>query len=99
PTIKAQILRSAFILLSLVAICAIPFSLAQRNTTKRPGAAPNRYVPHSAATVRQATNLPGTPQIPQLPQRTSGARAAHVLPILPRPQAPQVVLYDQYDNS
>src|SRR6266581_827236 len=43
PTIKAQILRSAFILLSLVAICAIPFALAQsrsRGTTKRSVAKP-----------------------------------------------------------
>ena len=30
-SIKAQIIRSAFILLSLLAICAIPFALAQRN--------------------------------------------------------------------
>src|SRR6266487_1890976 len=43
PTIKAQILRSAFILLSLVAICAIPFALAQsrsRGTTKQSVAKP-----------------------------------------------------------
>src|SRR5207248_52975 len=35
PSIKAQIIRSAFYLLLLVAVCAIPFALAQRNTTKR----------------------------------------------------------------
>ena len=35
PTVKAQIIRSAFILLSLLAVCAIPFALAQRNSTKR----------------------------------------------------------------
>src|SRR2546429_180835 len=29
PTIKAQILRSAFYLLLLLAVCAIPFALAQ----------------------------------------------------------------------
>src|SRR5207249_4277027 len=37
PSIKAQILRSAFILLALVAVSAIPFALAQsrsRGTTK-----------------------------------------------------------------
>ena len=37
PSVKAQILRSALILLSLVAVCAIPFALAQRNATKRSG--------------------------------------------------------------
>src|SRR6266487_4573331 len=44
PSIKAQILRSAFILLSLVAVSAIPFALAQsrsRGTTKRSAAKPN----------------------------------------------------------
>src|ERR1043166_3315027 len=35
PSIKAQIIRSAFILLSLIAVCAIPFALAQRNAAKR----------------------------------------------------------------
>ena len=31
PTIKAHLIRSAFYLLLLVAVCAIPFALAQRN--------------------------------------------------------------------
>src|SRR5262245_19669619 len=35
PTIKAHLLRGAFYLLLLVAVCAIPFALAQRNTIKR----------------------------------------------------------------
>src|SRR5689334_2951657 len=35
PTIKAHLIRSAFYLLLLVAVCAIPFALAQRNTIKR----------------------------------------------------------------
>jgi len=42
PSIKAQILRSAFILLALVAVSAIPFALAQsrsRGTAKRSVAA------------------------------------------------------------
>ena len=34
PPIKAHLLRSALILFSLVAICAIPFALAQRNAAK-----------------------------------------------------------------
>ena len=33
PTIKAHLIRSAFYILLLVAICLIPFALAQRNTT------------------------------------------------------------------
>ena len=35
PTIKAHLIRGAFYLLLLVAVCAIPFALAQRNATKR----------------------------------------------------------------
>ena len=31
PTIKAHLIRGAFYLLLLVAVCAIPFALAQRN--------------------------------------------------------------------
>ena len=34
PNIKAHLLRAAFCLLLLVAICAIPFALAERNTIK-----------------------------------------------------------------
>src|SRR5215475_14010675 len=34
PTIKAHLLRSAFYLLLLLAVCAIPFALAQRPTAK-----------------------------------------------------------------
>ena len=36
PTIKAHLIRGALYLLLLVAVCAIPFALAQRNATKRP---------------------------------------------------------------
>ena len=43
PTIKAYLIRSAFYLLLLVAVCAIPFALAQsrsRGTTKQSVAKP-----------------------------------------------------------
>src|SRR6266542_4443683 len=118
PTIKAQILRSAFILLSLVAICAIPFSLAQRNTTKRsvakPAAKPNLALVPTATGMQGASpaGRPVSPQLPydvrsaptlprmsDVPQTTSGVAAAHILPIPRAPKAPQVVLYDQYNNN
>jgi uncharacterized repeat protein (TIGR01451 family) len=35
PTIKAHLIRSVFILLSLLAVCAIPFALAQRNSSNQ----------------------------------------------------------------
>jgi len=34
PTIKAHLIRSAFYVILLLAVCVIPFALAQRNTTK-----------------------------------------------------------------
>ena len=39
------------------------------------------------------------PRISQAPQKISGAGSAHVLPIPRAPKAPQVVLYDQYNNA
>src|SRR5213592_2729281 len=35
PTIKAHLIRGAFYMLLLLAVCAIPFALAQRNAVKR----------------------------------------------------------------
>ncbi len=35
PSIKAHLLWSALILLALLAMCAIPFALAQRNSVKQ----------------------------------------------------------------
>src|SRR5436190_11995157 len=51
PTIKAHLIRGAFYLLLLVAVCAIPFALAQRNATKRGvvNAASNRNMSQLAA--------------------------------------------------
>src|SRR4026208_1673555 len=40
-TIKAHLVRGVFYLLLLVAVCAIPFALAQRNAAKRSVAKPN----------------------------------------------------------
>src|SRR6266481_5086873 len=106
PTIKAHLIRGAFYLLLLVAVCAIPFALAQRNATKR-GVASKFAAAPAASGAAQATRLlpndvqrvPNLPRISELPQKTSGARAAHVITISRPPKAPQVVLYDQYNNA
>src|SRR5690349_13416306 len=51
PTIKAHLIRGAFYLLLLVAVCAIPFALAQRNlshgSVTKSKAAANRVVQSS----------------------------------------------------
>ena len=45
PTIKAHLIRSAFYLLLLVAVCAIPFALAQRNKLNSTQAQPTKAPP------------------------------------------------------
>src|SRR5436190_4007966 len=105
-TIKAHLIRGAFYLLLLIAVCAIPFALAQRNSTKR-GVANPASNPNTASQPNVGSPLlpydvrgvPNLPRVSEVPQKTSGARAVHVLPIPRPPKAPQVVLYDQYDNA
>src|ERR1700730_17371084 len=82
PSIKAHLLWSALILLSLIAVCAIPFALAQRNSGKRSRAASIAQLPTS-----------------QLPLVSSGTIAFRAITQPPEPAAPQVVLYDQYNNA
>ena len=48
PTIKAHLIRSAFYLLLLVAVCAIPFALAQRNKLKFNQSAGNQSAANEA---------------------------------------------------
>src|SRR5262249_30959618 len=48
PTIKAHLIRSAFYLLLLIAVCAIPFALAQRNKPSSAPAQPTKAPPTKA---------------------------------------------------
>ena len=136
PNIKAHLIRSAFYVLLLLAVCVIPFALAQRNTTKQRSAAARTKVaatvdkaklaaaraptgaPASLVGARQVaqrkpagaqSRLPydlrpmpitaASKQVSQTPQKTTGPVGARLLRVLPPPKAPQVVLYDQYDNA
>src|SRR6266480_3888033 len=121
PTIKAHLIRSAFYVILLLAVCVIPFALAQRNTTKRsaakPVAKPNAVaiaqLPQDTSsldgTVRasrvrapaatDSMRPPSLPRTSQVPLTNSGVIGAHAVRIPPHPKAPQVVLYDQYDNA
>ena len=71
PSIKAHLLRSAFILLSLLAICAIQFALAQRNSTKPSGSASTSQLPASqlprASREPSGTNTITSPAASKLP--------------------------------
>jgi hypothetical protein len=112
PTIKAHLIRSAFYLLLLVTVCAIPFALAQRKAAKRSVATPNVpankdvsratgpvVLPGADSGVVGNGNAPILPRTSQIPLANSGAIGGHIIPVPPPPGVPQVVLYDQYNNG
>src|SRR5438874_10342231 len=74
-SVKAHLLRGALILLSLLAICVIPFALASRSR----GTAP------AATDISKAPELPRTSQIPLA---STSVIAAHVKRVPPAPKAP-----------
>ncbi len=91
-SIKAHLLWSALILLSLLAVCAIPFTLAQsrsRGSSKqsvaqpaaRPGVDANMYVPNAAP--------PSTGTI-SAPAGSNISGAVGEVPTLPQSQLPGV---------
>jgi hypothetical protein len=103
-SIKAHLVRGAFYLLLLLAVCAIPFALAQRDTKKSAAGptSPGISAKDQSLLPYDARPLPVTAvsnRISQVPRTTSGATGLGTLRILPLPRAPQVVLYDQYDNA
>ena len=67
PTIKAHLIRSAFYVILLLAVCVIPFALAQRNTGKRASSLPSSF--------RQ----PGQPEAQPRSKATSDTRISHAL--------------------
>ena len=66
PTIKAHLIRGAFYLLLLLAVCAIPFALARRNTAAEKM---SRTVsnPHSAQIPALAPASAFRAPVPKLP--------------------------------
>src|SRR5881392_3418519 len=50
PNIKAHLIRSSFYVLLLLAVCVIPFALAQRNTTRRAVTKPTKVAASHRAT-------------------------------------------------
>src|SRR4029077_4592001 len=84
PTIKAHLIRSAFYLLLLLGVCAIPFALAQRNAGKR----------------SQATNMSQLLASRLLTTSNVSAVGSKIAlpPRFPLPALPHAVLYDQITN-
>src|SRR4029450_6645822 len=86
PNIKAHLLRGAFYLLLLVAICAIPFALAERNTIKlgKPALRPVIAGTSEAADSIQNYNLGMPVRIPAaLPQTGVDELKARLKPMIP----------------
>src|SRR5882724_13434075 len=77
PTIKAHLIRGAFYLLLLLAVCAIPFALGQRatkrNVAKQTVAAQQGATAHAQKFVPASTGavpgtLPAKPASPSIPK-------------------------------
>jgi hypothetical protein len=91
-SIKAHLIRSALYVLLLVAVCVIPFALAQRTATSR------SVAPATSRNFNPATAPPYTEADQAQPMVSNGA--IDIPSIVPAfPKDPQVVLYDQYDNA
>ena len=93
-TIKAHLIRGAFYLLLLIAVSAIPFTLAQRNTTKRSLARPKTATESLAAKGRHGVQFSTAgrhvarpydgPTFPRSSVRTQGFATKATAPNLPR---------------
>jgi len=91
-SIKAHLIRSAVYVLLLVAVCVIPFALAQRTATSRSiaPATSRNLTPETAPASTEAGQ--GQPTVSSGP-----IDVPFTVPSFPKD--PQVVLYDQYDNA
>src|SRR5439155_11728071 len=60
PSIKAHLLRGAFYLLLLVAVCVIPFALGQRTTTKQSAVANPLLLGSASVSTQSSSDAPFT---------------------------------------
>lgn len=86
-TIRAHFIRSVLCVLLLLAVCVIPFALAQSRSRGNTSASAATAVTNPDSVSNAATAPP-----------SSGA-AGRQFAIPPYPKQPQVVLYDQYNNA
>ena len=109
PTIKAHLIRGAFYLLLLLAVCAIPFALAQSRSrgnataAAKPDGAAKQNPSHNAPAVTGAIGVGAAQAISaidqsQLPKVSSGPMGVPSFRLPAVPRLPQVVLYDQLNN-
>src|SRR5438477_3164897 len=90
PTIKAHLIRSAFYVTLLLAVCVIPFALAQRNTPKRSVARPKANTNLATAGTRAAVPSTGaaTASDAAAVQARRAAAAANRAAVARNPRAP-----------
>src|SRR4029077_11578638 len=91
PNIKAHLIRSTFYVLLLLAVCVIPFALAQRNpgskNTASKNAASKNVIKGAANRVAPATTTlgPNDPRRKGKSKSTSSTRFSNVQGTVPRP--------------
>jgi hypothetical protein len=83
-----------FLALLFLAFQVIPRALGQRDASKQAAArVPSQLLPSDAQSV------PSLPRRSPIPLSTSGVLGAHAISVPRAPKAPQVILYDQYNNA
>jgi N-acetylneuraminic acid mutarotase len=94
PTIKAHLNRSACYVILLLAVCVIPFALAQRNTTKRSAARPSMAAGMKLSQASPSTGAvdgtvasPANPTIPKASQIARSRLGKAPVPVALRGQA------------
>src|SRR6476620_5156341 len=94
-TIKAHLLRGAFYLLLLLAACAIPFALAQRNVATQGKAKPSpasEFLTTSNAAAAPAITVSVIPPIPAAPATILHDQTDNPAPTPPPPPSNGVVI-------
>jgi hypothetical protein len=94
PTTKTHLIRSACYVLMLLAVCVIPFALAQQDTTQQSSDAAIRVTDQSMVSQDSRENV----RVPRLPKASSDPGVRPIL-VKPIPKFPEVILYDQLDNA
>jgi hypothetical protein len=97
-TIRAHLLRVAFYLLLLLAACAIPFALAQRNPANRSKASPaSEFLTTSNAAAAPAIAVSVIPPIPAAPAIILYDQMNNPAPTPPPPPSDGVITSQDYE--
>ena len=100
PSIKAHFIRGVFYLLLLIAVCAIPFALAQRNvaTRSKAKASPSsEFLTTSNAAVAPAIAVSVIPPIPAAPATILYDQTNNPAPTPPPPPSNGVITSQDYE--